>query len=711
MRVLSRIAVLVGIALFVHPVVAQDESAPVTATPPGKTAEGAEASTVIYGRDFIERFSNAVTVVDIIRRIPGGGEFVRRQGGFGNQQAARGFSSNNDRLLINGKRMSGKSNDSVSALERITVDQVERIEMIRGGSPDIKVSSQQAILNIVLREDVATGSGSWRVDGRWRGNLGMGGFLSYGDKIGKLDYFLSAQITPEQRNNPRDDTEFDAGGTLLDQTIAVTHRARTDHDLAANLIYNFDSGSQLRLNGTWSERGYAENVPGTLFLPDPGGTLIESGETIRFESQDDTSWEIGSDFEGQLGDSFKLKILGLVSRSDKFKEQSEDDLVESDPPEVDDLTTEDKVAKEMIGRVSLTWRMPKGDSLEFGTELALNRLDQVTVLFERMGGALVEVPLDTADVTVKETRSESFAILSSKLSARTSLESALFAEYSVLRQITPDGTNSRNFFFLRPSLDFRFNITSADQFQLSARRVIGQLNFSDFVTSVEQDDEKVFEGNADLVQQKIWQFETSFEHRFREDAGFVKIALVYEAFQDRIELIEISPLVSGVGNVGNATKYGVNLKTNIRLTALGLRDAVFEGDFSLSESSVTDPFTGQKRAFNRQSDRSATVRFRHDVTRLGLSYGGEINWSRPGERNDIDQITDPFNRLFSSVFLEVQPFKGVVVRVEGQNLSNNNFGRVRHRFDDGVAGGVLTNTDIRNFFGGRYMEFSIRGTF
>ena len=199
-------------------------------------------------------------------------------------------------------------------------------------------------------------------------------------------------------------------------------------------------------------------------------------------------------------------------------------------------------------------------------------------------------PLVTADVTVKETRSESFAILSSKLSDRMSLESALFAEYSVLRQIAPGSTTSRNFFFLRPSLDFRFNITSADQFQLSARRTIGQLDFSDFVTSVERDDDKVFEGNVDLVQEKSWQFESSYEHRFKADAGFIKVRLFYEAFQDKVEFVEISPLVSGVGNIGNATKYGVQVQANIRLVALGMRDAVIEGDFTLSDSSVTDPF-------------------------------------------------------------------------------------------------------------------------
>ena len=113
-------------------------------------------STLIYDRKFFSRYPNAVSVLDIIRRIPAGQTILDASGG-----SARGFSVNDDRILINGKRLTGKSNNSEDALGRITVDQVDHIEIIRGSSPAIKVTSSESIINIVLVTTSTKGSGSW----------------------------------------------------------------------------------------------------------------------------------------------------------------------------------------------------------------------------------------------------------------------------------------------------------------------------------------------------------------------------------------------------------------------------------------------------------------------------------------------------------------------------------------------------------------------
>ena len=143
-------------------------------------------STLIYDRKFFSRYPNAVSVLDIIRRIPAGQTILDASGG-----SARGFSVNDDRILINGKRLTGKSNNSEDALGRITVDQVDHIEIIRGSSPAIKVTSSESIINIVLVTTSTKGSGSWRASStRIRnGDLGYTGFVSYGDRIGKFEYF------------------------------------------------------------------------------------------------------------------------------------------------------------------------------------------------------------------------------------------------------------------------------------------------------------------------------------------------------------------------------------------------------------------------------------------------------------------------------------------------------------------------------------------
>ena len=93
----------------------------------------ADGSTVTYEALFFEPYQ-AVTAADMLRWVPGGAALLPQQRRGGNQPVKRGFGSGGDQILINGKRISGKSNDIASAIQRIQADVVSRIEVIRGTS-------------------------------------------------------------------------------------------------------------------------------------------------------------------------------------------------------------------------------------------------------------------------------------------------------------------------------------------------------------------------------------------------------------------------------------------------------------------------------------------------------------------------------------------------------------------------------------------------
>ncbi|MEE8371269.1 MAG: TonB-dependent receptor plug domain-containing protein, partial [Sphingomonadales bacterium] len=399
------------------------------------------SSTVVYDQEFFAQFPNAVSAADLIRRIPGGRRILDSRGG-----DARGFSRNDDRILINGKRMSGKGNDSRSALDRITVDQVERIELIRGSSPDIKVSSQEAILNIITRGTLSKGSGSWQAEARITrdGRVQPGGFLSYGGTLGKLDYFASVKFEPENNITDRIEDIFDGAGQLTKRIIESRKESRNDGTASLNLSYNFENGNQLKLNGQFSEDGETFNQPGRFFEPDALGTLIEAGQAFRLEKLSRPRWEIGGDFEASLSDRFRLKILGLYSRTDETFRQGEDFEITGGSIEDDVLSIEDKLSTEAIGRASLIWSIKPGSELEFGSEFSLNKLTSGLAVFERVSGILEQQNVAASDTIVKETRNESFLIYTTKLSAKLSLEASLFTEYSKIEQ-SGDAQNSRTF--------------------------------------------------------------------------------------------------------------------------------------------------------------------------------------------------------------------------------------------------------------------------
>ena len=80
----------------------------------------------------------------------------------------RGFGQAKQNVLINGRRVSGKSNDAATALSRITADTVLRIEIVDGARLNIPGLSGQ-VANVIAKVDAL--SGNWNIQPEFRENL------------------------------------------------------------------------------------------------------------------------------------------------------------------------------------------------------------------------------------------------------------------------------------------------------------------------------------------------------------------------------------------------------------------------------------------------------------------------------------------------------------------------------------------------------------
>lgn len=674
------------------------EAQPVGAAPQDDT-------TISYCQGFFAQYPNATSVLDIIRRIPAGQRIIQSS-----SSGARGFATNDDRILIDGKRLTGKSNDSEASLERITIDQVECVEIIRGTSPDIKTSGGNSLINIILKKGEKKGSGTWKVDGEIvKGDAALGGLLSYGGKIGKLDYQLSAKRRDQRRTFML--TEFQFTGTdMLDQVKRERDGIINAQDkFSANLTYQLSDDHRIALNGLYLDWDVETRAPGTLF--DPGGLM--TGISERFTVEDQAEWEVGGDYEGAFGDNITFKLLGLYSVTDWAMLFGEDLVVTGAAPVDDFQFTRSQHATETIARPSLKWKISGKHELEFGSEFAVNRLDSTLAFFQRMGGVLTEIPVPGANTSIKETRDESYVLHTFKPNTKTTLETKLTAEYSKIEQ-TGDTALTRDFFFLKPSIEFRYDLTANQQVQISAMRNIKQLNFGDFAASA-NDDTNTFSGNSELVPEKEWKVTASYEKRFKDDAGRILITGSYQNIQDRIELIPLTDLsgnvISAVGNVGNASFMELEIEGAVRLKRLGMPNVLIEPRLTLTKSSVTDPFTGMKRELNNLRNIYFRTEMRHDLTDWGLSYGGVFAIGDTRMLNDIDETSLLNDFLFTSVFAEYQIFKGVTLRLEANDLNNFDRGRDRLLYANGVAGGIVTSREILEKREGRVYNIGLRGNF
>ena len=172
-----------------------------------------EVSTVVYNNDYFAQWS-PVTAQDMIDRIPGlteggssrGGFSGRSSGGFGGgfsgfrggSRGGRGFGNGNrgSEILINGKRTAGKNNRTGTQLARITSDQVDYIEIIRGTSGELDVRGSGQVVNVVLTEVFSDVSVQYEISGQQIEDnvVAPNGSISVSGTRGGLDYQIQGQV-------------------------------------------------------------------------------------------------------------------------------------------------------------------------------------------------------------------------------------------------------------------------------------------------------------------------------------------------------------------------------------------------------------------------------------------------------------------------------------------------------------------------------------
>jgi len=666
----------------------------------------ADDTTIVYGKAFFAKYPNAMSALDIINRIPAGQRIIQTNG-----NNARGFSANEDRILINGRRFTGKSNDSRSALERIPLEQINRIEIIRGSSPDVKTSSQESLINIVLLDTDNSRSGSWKLDAEYVQGMdaALGGLLSYGGKKESVDFQVSFKRHEQRRMFALNELHFIGANTL--------DRIKSEHDkisygvdsITASLAFSPNETHTFQLNGSYAEWDVWTQADGVL--ADSGGTSL--GQTRRYTFENLPEWEIGADYEIVLPENIEFKILGLRTDTSWSMQAGEDFLIVDDTVEDDFQFDIQQQSRESIIRPSLKWSPDERHRFEAGLEFAVNSLTSSFHYFARENGSLVPVPIPGSDTTVEENRKESFLLYAFTPNQKISVESTLAAERSTISQ-SGETNRSRDFSFIKPGIDVRYNFDASQQIQFSAKRVVEQLNFGDFAASADIDN-NVFSGNTELSPEKKWKYELSYEIRFADDAGRLVIAGRYQDIEDRIELIPLidgeGNVISAVGNVGDAIVRQLLVEGSFRLGMLRLPNVVVEPRLLLTDTEMIDPFTQQAREFTFQHSAYFRVGLRHDVTGWGLSYGAALAFGDARRSFDYDEIAHHTDVSFSSIFAEYNLTQGITLRFEANDLSNFDRGRDRFFYADGVAGGVVTSRELVEHREGRVYNLSLRGAF
>src|SRR4051794_23379776 len=448
-------SLFVSLMLLALPVFAQ--------TPP------VEGSHTYVAADFAQFAPQ--TALDMLNRVPG---FAIKQ-----EEDARGLGQATGNVVINSQRLSGKSNDVVTELSRIPARNVERIEIVDGATLKIPGLSGQ-VANVIVRSGGI--SGQWRYRPEFR--------TYYTDPLlTRFDVSVSGTKGPvqytvglENRGN-----RSGAGGPtwIYSPTGSLTEARREDWrsnaeqpQATGRFVYDGPNGSKGNLNLLYHRLYYDYLENGTRT---PLGSLTRDRKVT--EDQHGDSYEVGGDYEFGLGIG-KLKFIGLSRGSDYPDTTTVLTRLGATPPAFGDRFTQDGKQRESIGRGEYRWNS-RGAEWQISAEGAFNSLDSVSGLFEtNPSGAFEQIPLPGGTARVQEDRYEVIGSYGRKLATNLTMKLSAGEEYSQLAQVGAGGT-TRRFYRPKGELSAAWKFSPKTDINVKLARKVGQLNFFDFLASVD----------------------------------------------------------------------------------------------------------------------------------------------------------------------------------------------------------------------------------
>ena len=687
-------------------------------------------STVVYRADYFAEF-NPITAQDMVNRIPGVGGATGSGGGFGGGagggNGGRGLGGGGgSEIIINGKRMAGKSNQASGQLDRITAGQVDYIELIRGTSGDLDVRGSGVVVNVILLEELSATAVNVEInmDRYADGESQPGGSFAISGNLSGLGYVLSAVAEPryDHRITYEDSMlgDFTANDAIREDQI----REQTSYDYSANLDYEFSPNSSARLNALYSQNdnptSLARRTVNRRVYPN---TIALQREELPGERD---NWEIGADYELRTAQGSRFKGLVISNQGNVDSIRKRYDVADEGSEELTLFLDTGSVTKERIARGSYTFDFFESQDVEIGIERAQTILDSRLAygVVDAAGtpdpslGGLVAQSVSNAVSTVEEMRYEPFLIHNWQLSSQMSLETSMLYESSEISQ-SGETSLSRDFGFFKPKVDFRYDLTPQLQIRATVEKRVRQLRFGDFVASNDDqdNDSNVLGGNENLKPEWLWAYDLKGEYRLPNDVGVVSAGVWYHEHFNVIERIDATVdednLQSIAGNIGNGHMYGLTAAASIRMRMISMPNLLITANFNVKDSSVIDPFLGIDRRFANFDRGRLRLGMRHDVTSLGMSYGMEWNnrFDANIKRYEIDDIELRAGDPNVTAFVQFVDRRGITYRFDARNANDNMQCRERQRFVGRVSDGILEEIEDNCGGSGRTLSLKINGNF
>lgn len=673
-------------------------------------AQDNRAKGQIYQNDYFEAFAPR-TALDMISRIPG---FQLQD-----SDNKRGLGNGGANILINGERISGKTNPR-DQLSRITTPSVVRIEIVDGTSLDIPGLSGQ-VANVITKPSKFSGTWEWRGEARRdRKDKFLDGEVTVSGQSGKLSYSAKLNLNSFRNGGIGQEELFTPDGAVFETAEengqfygenpgvsgSLTWKPKDDHIFNLNGEYNL-----FNFNGSEISKRTAVTTP-----------LGKTEETRFSNAEDEWNAELGGDYELPAGPDAlngKLKFIGYY-RFEHSPTVSRFDVFEPIKGQTDGrrfFRVADEA--ETIARAEYSWSRADGQDWQLGLEGAFNYLD-ISSNFLKLDatGVFVEQTLIDPDPRVEEKRAELTLTHSRVLSPKWDLQVSGGAEFSEISQF---GFSPKTEKFIRPKGFITTTYKPNDKLSVRTKleRKVGQLSFFDFISSVSVQDNFNTASNKDLVPEQAWFGEVEFDKKFGHGTTF-KARVYGELISDLVDRIPVVTqdangnisIGDAVGNIDSAKRYGIELNSTIKSEQWGYKGIQLDLKLELQNSSVDDPLTQISRRLNNDLISYWSAEFRHDIPDTNWAWGAYMDQFIDASSFRLSTInTFKFNGPWGSVFVEHKDVLGMKVKVQAANLFNATDDFRREIFIGNRGTGVLEFTEDRSRAFGVIGRLTVSGSF
>lgn len=653
-------------------------------------------SGTTYTPDYFARFAPK-NALDMLNQVPG---FSIRSGSSG-----RGLGQATENVLVNGQRLSSKSDNIFNQLRRINASQVERIEIVDGATLDLPGLTGQ-VAKVFTKGGTISGRFEYRTvhRPRYAEPSFLSGEVSASGSTSTLDWSLA--FTHDTGRGAAGGPSYigDRNHIRTETRDVLIHFEGEFPRLSGTLKWNGPHGIVTNLNANYS-RDYTD------FSNDEDRDLVTGVDLFRdFDNRGRSyAYEIGGDIDFDLGPG-RLKLIGLDRFNDSNGRSDSQFIYADDSPTTGSRFATQSKSSERIGRAEYRWEMLGGD-WQLDAEAAYNRLDQSAQLYTlEDSGKYSRIPFPNGSGGVTEDRYEMILTYSRTLVEGLTLQLGGGGEYSELAQTGPGGL-TRTFYRPKGSVSLAWKPKKDLDLSLKLNRRVGQLSFGDFLARVFLDDDNANAGNVELVPTQSWEMDFEVNQGLGE-WGSSTIKLYARWYEDYIDIIPLPGGVESRGNIDSASLYGISLNNTFNLDPLGWKGAKIDANVRVEESYLDDPLTGEQRSFSDHYDRTADISLRDDIPNTNWAWGVGLQYNHVLPYYRLREVGRNFEGpIYTWAFIEHKDVFGMTLNLNVFNITDGRAIYKRTVYDDLRNSSPVSFNENRNLSVQPIFRLQLKGTF